>query len=67
MQLSIAFVFMHILLCASASNDEFRLLKYLREGYDVFERPVENSSQALNVSVRVYLQQILDVVSCSHL
>ncbi|CAI2323818.1 unnamed protein product [Caenorhabditis sp. 36 PRJEB53466] len=34
---------------------------YLKENYDSFERPVENSSAPLDVSVRFLLNQILDV------
>ncbi|CAJ0583372.1 unnamed protein product, partial [Mesorhabditis spiculigera] len=41
--------------------DEFRLLADLRHNYDAFERPVQNSSDPLVVSVKLYLQQILDV------
>lgn len=46
-----------------ASEDEYRLLKDLRQNYDPLERPVSNSSLPLNVSMKLYLQQILDVVS----
>ncbi|VDN59065.1 unnamed protein product [Dracunculus medinensis] len=44
-----------------ASEDEYRLLKDLRQNYDPLERPVSNSSLPLNVSMKLYLQQILDV------
>ncbi|CAB3403967.1 unnamed protein product [Caenorhabditis bovis] len=44
-----------------ASVDEYRLLQYLKENYDYFERPVENSSMPLDVKVRFLLNQILDV------
>ncbi|WKX96514.1 hypothetical protein Q1695_012725 [Nippostrongylus brasiliensis] len=44
-----------------ASFDEYRLLQYLKENYDHFERPVENSSLPLDVKVRFLLNQILDV------
>ncbi|PIO73025.1 Cation transporter family protein [Teladorsagia circumcincta] len=43
------------------SFDEYRLLQYLKENYDHFERPVENSSMPLDVKVRFLLNQILDV------
>ncbi|EYC22866.1 hypothetical protein Y032_0016g2995 [Ancylostoma ceylanicum] len=43
------------------SFDEYRLLQYLKENYDYFERPVENSSLPLDVKVRFLLNQILDV------
>uniref|UniRef100_A0A0K0DRA6 Neur_chan_LBD domain-containing protein n=1 Tax=Angiostrongylus cantonensis TaxID=6313 RepID=A0A0K0DRA6_ANGCA len=46
-----------------ASPDEYRLLSDLRHNYDPYERPVANSSEPLVVSVKIYLQQILDVVS----
>ncbi|KAF1765127.1 hypothetical protein GCK72_005079 [Caenorhabditis remanei] len=44
-----------------ASVDEYRLLQYLKENYDSFERPVENSSAPLDVQVRFLLNQILDI------
>ncbi|CAI4232827.1 unnamed protein product [Auanema sp. JU1783] len=44
-----------------ASVDEFRLLQYLKENYNYFERPVYNSSDPLDVKVRLFLNQILDV------
>ena len=47
------------------SPDEYRLLSDLRHNYDPYERPVANSSDPLIVSVKIYLQQILDVVSRS--
>ncbi|CAL2031388.1 unnamed protein product [Caenorhabditis brenneri] len=43
------------------SVDEYRLLQYLKENYDSFERPVENSSAPLDVTVRFLLNQILDI------
>lgn len=46
-----------------ASEDEFRLLRDLKEDYDPIERPVQNHSDAVDVQLRVILQQILDVVS----
>ncbi|KAK5971638.1 Nicotinic acetylcholine receptor alpha 7 subunit [Trichostrongylus colubriformis] len=48
----------HIIL---ASPDEYRLLSDLRHNYDPYERPVANASEPLVVSVKIYLQQILDV------
>jgi hypothetical protein len=45
-----------------ASEDEFRLLRDLRQNYDPFERPVADCRQPLTVNITVYLQQILDVV-----
>lgn len=50
-----------------ASPDEYRLLSDLRHNYDPYERPVANASDPLVVSVKLYLQQILDVVSCLQL
>uniref|UniRef100_A0A1I7XM46 Cation transporter family protein n=1 Tax=Heterorhabditis bacteriophora TaxID=37862 RepID=A0A1I7XM46_HETBA len=44
-----------------ASPDEYRLLSDLRHNYDSYERPVANASEPLVVSVKIYLQQILDV------
>ncbi|VDM25481.1 unnamed protein product, partial [Toxocara canis] len=46
---------------ALASEDEYRLLRDLRQNYDPLERPVSNSSLPLNVTMKLYLQQILDV------
>ncbi|KAE9551715.1 hypothetical protein FO519_005079 [Halicephalobus sp. NKZ332] len=43
------------------SEDEFRLLKDLRENYDSAERPIRNHSEAVNVHLRILLQQIVDV------
>ncbi|GMT07316.1 hypothetical protein PENTCL1PPCAC_29490, partial [Pristionchus entomophagus] len=50
-----------ISLCVQASPDEYRLLSDLRHNYDPYERPVANSSDPLQVSIKLYLQQILDV------
>ncbi|GMT36339.1 hypothetical protein PFISCL1PPCAC_27636, partial [Pristionchus fissidentatus] len=44
-----------------SSPDEYRLLSDLRHNYDPYERPVANSSDPLKVSIKLYLQQILDV------
>uniref|UniRef100_A0A0N4UUP7 Neur_chan_LBD domain-containing protein n=1 Tax=Enterobius vermicularis TaxID=51028 RepID=A0A0N4UUP7_ENTVE len=44
-----------------ASDEEYRLLRDLRKNYDPYERPVSNSSLPLNVTMKLYLQQILDV------
>lgn len=46
----------------SASIEENRLLRDLRENYDSVERPVENHKEAVQVKVQVLLQQILEVV-----
>ncbi|CAB3400753.1 unnamed protein product [Caenorhabditis bovis] len=54
-------IFMHLLNVVSCSSDEYRLLSDLRHNYDPYERPVANSSEPLVVSVKIYLQQILDV------
>lgn len=55
------------------ADEEFRLLRDLRENYDIAERPVLNHSQPVNVKLRILLQQILNVVgqsrereSCEH-
>ncbi|KAI6242495.1 Neuronal acetylcholine receptor subunit eat-2 [Aphelenchoides fujianensis] len=50
-----------LLVFVRASDDEHRLLSDLRKGYDPVERPVANHSDALDVSLRCLLQQILDV------
>ncbi|CAJ0935294.1 unnamed protein product, partial [Mesorhabditis belari] len=54
-------LFLYFLPFTSSSHEEFRLLADLRKNYDPFERPVQNSSEPLVVSVKIYLQQILDV------
>uniref|UniRef100_A0A914CWC8 Neurotransmitter-gated ion-channel ligand-binding domain-containing protein n=1 Tax=Acrobeloides nanus TaxID=290746 RepID=A0A914CWC8_9BILA len=43
------------------SEDEFRLLKDLRENYDPVERPVQNHSEPVIVQLKILLQQIVDV------
>uniref|UniRef100_A0A158R426 Neur_chan_LBD domain-containing protein n=1 Tax=Syphacia muris TaxID=451379 RepID=A0A158R426_9BILA len=43
------------------SPEEYRLLQDLKENYDYFVRPSRNVSLPLNVTVRLYLVQILDV------
>lgn len=52
----------HLLTEVHSSADEYRLLADLRHNYDPYERPVANASEPLVVSVKIYLQQILDVV-----
>uniref|UniRef100_A0A914I8V5 Uncharacterized protein n=1 Tax=Globodera rostochiensis TaxID=31243 RepID=A0A914I8V5_GLORO len=44
-----------------ASDDEYRLLQDLKDRYDPVERPVLNHTDAVKVSFRLYLQQIVDV------
>ncbi|TMS36431.1 hypothetical protein L596_003596 [Steinernema carpocapsae] len=48
-------------LCTDALDEEFQLFRDLRHNYDPFVRPVANYSEALKVTVKLYLQQILDV------
>ena len=43
------------------SDDEYRLLQDLKERYDPVERPVLNHTDAVQVSMHLYLQQIVDV------
>ncbi|GMT06721.1 hypothetical protein PENTCL1PPCAC_28895, partial [Pristionchus entomophagus] len=50
-----------LFLPSQSSPDEFRLLQYLKENYDSWERPVANSSESLDVKVRLMLNQITDV------
>lgn len=52
----------HFIIIVFGSEDEYRLLKDLRQNYDPLERPVPNSSSPLIVCMKFYLQQILDVV-----
>uniref|UniRef100_A0AC34REW9 Uncharacterized protein n=1 Tax=Panagrolaimus sp. JU765 TaxID=591449 RepID=A0AC34REW9_9BILA len=49
------------ILIALASEDEYRLIKDLKENYDAIERPVRNHAEAVNVQLRIILQQIVDV------
>uniref|UniRef100_A0A1I8BSG2 Neur_chan_LBD domain-containing protein n=1 Tax=Meloidogyne hapla TaxID=6305 RepID=A0A1I8BSG2_MELHA len=49
------------LLFVNCSDDEYRLLQDLKERYDPIERPVQNHTEAVKVSLRLYLQQIVDV------
>ena len=48
---------------AHASPDEYRLLQDLRKAYDIAERPIDDHHQSVNVTFKVLLQQILEVVS----
>uniref|UniRef100_A0A0N5ADC5 Acetylcholine receptor subunit alpha-type acr-16 n=1 Tax=Syphacia muris TaxID=451379 RepID=A0A0N5ADC5_9BILA len=57
---NLQWIFILITYCA-ASDEEYRLLRDLRKNYDPYERPVSNSSLPLNVAMKLYLQQILDV------
>ncbi|KHJ96905.1 Neurotransmitter-gated ion-channel ligand binding domain protein [Oesophagostomum dentatum] len=59
--LSLCLVYLHSCQLTLASPDEYRLLSDLRHNYDPYERPVANASEPLVVSVKIYLQQILDV------
>uniref|UniRef100_A0A914E717 Neurotransmitter-gated ion-channel ligand-binding domain-containing protein n=1 Tax=Acrobeloides nanus TaxID=290746 RepID=A0A914E717_9BILA len=43
------------------SEDEFRLLRDLRQNYDPVERPVKNHSEPVVVKLKILLQQIVDV------
>ncbi|KAH7700449.1 EAT-2 protein, partial [Aphelenchoides avenae] len=56
-----ASIFFRYIRPSLASEDEFRLLRDLRENYDNVERPVLNHTQAVDVKLRVILQQILNV------
>ncbi len=46
-----------------AGKHQKRLLRKLFENYNPLERPVEDESQTLNVSLGLALQQIVEVVS----
>lgn len=48
-------------LFVNCSDDEYRLLQDLKERYDPIERPVQNHTEAVKVSLHFYLQQIVDV------
>jgi hypothetical protein len=57
------FLIFWVIYFARASEDEFRLLQDLRKDYDIVERPVVNHKKPINVKLRLYLQQILEIVS----
>lgn len=46
-----------------SSPHEYRLLQDLKQDYDTSERPILNHTEAVEVNLRVLLQQIVDVVS----
>ncbi|KAK0394258.1 hypothetical protein QR680_000656 [Steinernema hermaphroditum] len=43
------------------SDDEYRLIQDLKQGYDPIERPVANHNESLTVRLRLIPQQIADV------
>lgn len=45
---------------------EYRLTKYLLDGYDAGVRPAKNFSQPLSVVFGLSLHHIIDVVSIEH-
>ncbi|CAD5228742.1 unnamed protein product [Bursaphelenchus okinawaensis] len=45
----------------NSSDDEYRLIQDLKNDYDPVERPVGNHSEAVDVYVRILLQQILEI------
>ncbi|KHN73159.1 Acetylcholine receptor subunit alpha-type acr-16 [Toxocara canis] len=61
MGFALFYFFVVIVTEVSSSADEYRLLQELKENYDYFERPIENSSRPLEIKVRLFLNQILDV------
>ncbi|CAI2328863.1 unnamed protein product [Caenorhabditis sp. 36 PRJEB53466] len=50
-----------LIILVYGSDDEYRLLKDLREGYDPMERPVLDHRKPVNVKLRLILQQLVDV------
>ncbi|CAD5235727.1 unnamed protein product [Bursaphelenchus xylophilus] len=56
-----ALLFIVISSVVNGSEDEYRLIQDLKNGYDPIERPVANHSEAVNVYVRILLQQILEI------
>ncbi|KAF7639105.1 hypothetical protein Mgra_00001338 [Meloidogyne graminicola] len=60
-KLNIVILFFTKFLFSECSDDEYRLLQDLKERYDPIERPVQNHTEAVKVSLRLYLQQIVDV------
>ncbi|CAB54450.1 Neuronal acetylcholine receptor subunit eat-2 [Caenorhabditis elegans] len=64
MTLKIAFFTLILLVSIErvySSDEEYRLLKDLREGYDPVERPVADHRKPVNVKLRLILQQLVDV------
>ncbi|CAI5441217.1 unnamed protein product [Caenorhabditis angaria] len=58
----IYFLFIFIIISkVNSSDDEYRLLNDLREGYDPIERPVVNHHKPIEVKFRLLLQQLVDV------
>ena len=60
--LVLLFLLIGPLLCVG-SEEEYRLIQDLRKDYDPIERPVMNHKQPIDVMLRIYLQQILEIVS----
>uniref|UniRef100_A0A914EHZ5 Uncharacterized protein n=1 Tax=Acrobeloides nanus TaxID=290746 RepID=A0A914EHZ5_9BILA len=60
-QLLICCLLVILLRKIDCSEDEFRLLKDLRENYDPVERPAQNHSEPVIVQLKILLQQIVDV------
>ncbi|CCD68494.1 AcetylCholine Receptor [Caenorhabditis elegans] len=56
----LSLVIIHSNLC-DGSVAETKLFTDLLKGYNPLERPVQNSSQPLEVKIKLFLQQILDV------
>ncbi|CAB3411329.1 unnamed protein product [Caenorhabditis bovis] len=52
---------LYLLAKCEASDDEYRLLNDLKEGYNPMERPVSNHSLPVTVKLRIILQQLVDV------
>uniref|UniRef100_A0A0K0F618 Neuronal acetylcholine receptor subunit eat-2 (inferred by orthology to a C. elegans protein) n=1 Tax=Strongyloides venezuelensis TaxID=75913 RepID=A0A0K0F618_STRVS len=50
-----------IIINVKSSPHEYRLLQDLKQDYDTSERPILNDTEAVEVNLRVLLQQIVDV------
>ena len=61
--------FSSMVICLDGGPDQRRLLKYLFEDskHDPLERPVQNDSHSLPVSMGLAIQQIIDFVSVASL
>ena len=63
MLLRAVLIFAGFLKFTFSDTHEFELYKKLEENYDPLERPVQNASNSVAVSLGLDLQQIVDLVS----
>jgi hypothetical protein len=63
MKFELLTIYVYFIRSTLASEDEYRLLQNLRNDYDPVERPVADHNKAINVHLKIYLHQILEIVS----